>query len=240
MHSTLIITLGVLFGALSIFLIPYGFDLRNKEIQALSGELITPKVDFQRQFEVNIGSNILVSEVNALSQGINLRRFIDFGYDYPIQIRFKDGRLLISAEIKNQNGETIAKIKDNQWTVNNNKIIARDRNYNSYAFEVVDSELRPVLQVVVQDQNKIYIGGLFYTPNGTVLATPNGLFINPSDSQITDNIQPIFRYPSDKYLGQMIRFQRQDFLQTPLGIAAVIYGVATVVFLLLVVLEFVV
>jgi len=87
--------------------------------------------------------------------------------------------MLISTEIKNENGETIAKIADNHWVVNTNAVIASDRNYNAYAFEVINSDLIPVLQVVLQDQNRIYIGGFFCFENTTLLVTPNGVNTYP-------------------------------------------------------------
>jgi len=94
-------------------------------------------------------------------------------------------------------------ITDNQWTLSSDRRIASDRNYNGYAFEVIDSDSQPVLQIIVQNQNKIYIGELFYVPCGRVLSTPSLLIINPSNSQVKNNRQPIFKYPSDQYLGQM-------------------------------------
>jgi hypothetical protein len=202
--KAVLVVLGILFTVLGPILIAYGFQLRDIEIQAMKGEIAPFDIDFQKPFEVNFGSNIIIQTVNELSDGINLSTYINVGYEYPIQIKFRDVRLLVSAEIKNEEGETIAKIKDNYWVVNENNMIARDRNYNSYAFEVINSNLIPVLQVVVQEQNKIYIGGFFYDPSRKVLVTPRGLFINPSSAQIDENIQPIFRYPSEEHLGEMM------------------------------------
>lgn len=227
MKPELIIIIGVVCGALSLFLLPYGFQELNRIRQAMKGKLMTPEIAFQKPFEVNLGSNILIQTISELSGGINLSRFINVGYEYPIQIKFKDRKLLISADIKNKDGVTIAKIVDNDWLVNENKIIASDRNYNDYAFEVIDSDRIPVLQVYLKDQNKIYIGGLFYFPKGRMLVTPNGIIINPSSDQINEYIEPIFRYPSDKYLGQMAI--PETFFETPLGIATMVYGIATVI-----------
>jgi len=227
MRPELIIVIGVVCGALGLFLVPYGFESLNRMRQAMKGELMTLEIDFQKPFEVNLGSNILIQTISELSEGIDLSRFINVGYEYPIQIRFKDRKLLISAEIKNEDGVTIAKIKDNHWAVYPDKTIVRDRNYNDYAFEVIDSDLRPVLQVVLKGQNKIYIGGLFYFPRGRMLVTPKGVFINPSSDQIDEYIERIFRYPSDKYPGQMAL--PESFFETPLGVATLVYGIATAV-----------
>jgi len=92
-------------GVLGTFLLPYGFYLLGMESQPLNpltGQLTTPEINVQKPFVLNLGSNTLIQNVSALTQGVNLRRFIDFGCDYPIQIKFKDGQLLISALIMNQ------------------------------------------------------------------------------------------------------------------------------------------
>jgi hypothetical protein len=198
------VLLGIIFAILGTFLISYGFWIRDEETKTMRGELATPEVDYQEPFYVNFGSNILIQTIDDLSEGINLRRFIDIGYDYPIQIRFKDKKLSIYAEIKNDEGVTIAKIVDNNWLVNENNMIAWDRNYNYYAFEVIDSELIPVLQVVLESQNSIYIGGFFRFPNGRMLVTPTGIIINPSEDQISEHVKCIFRYPSEKNLGMLV------------------------------------
>lgn len=198
------IIIGILLGVIGSILVAEGFRLRDIEIKTMIGEIIPFEIDLQEPFEVNFGNNYLSTTVTQLSEGINPRKIIGYaGYDYPVNMIFKDRKLLVSAEIKNREGETIAKIKDNHWVVHENKILARDRNYNAYAFEVIDSDLIPVLQVVLRDQNRIYIGGLFYFETGRVLATQNGVLINPSPDQISEDVEAIFRYPSDEHLGEM-------------------------------------
>jgi len=127
---------------------------------------------------------------------MNLRNIIDLGFDYPFQIKFNEGKLLVSAEVRDQEGQTVAKIKDNQWDVNSNSIVARDRNYDDYVFEVIDSNNVPVLQVSVQNTNQVYVGGLFYVSNGRLLISPQGIEFNPTDIDIAEQLKPMFTYPS--------------------------------------------
>jgi hypothetical protein len=126
------------------------------------------------------------------------------GFDYPFQIKLKGRKLLFSVDIKNADNETIATIVDNHWGVNNNKVIAHDRNYNSYALEVIDSHLLPVIQIHFTPENKLYVGGLFYVSNGIMLATNDTTFFNPSSAEINSSLPRIFKYPSEQHLGEMV------------------------------------
>lgn len=183
----------------------------------MKGVLKPPEISFQKPFVVNFGSNIWVQTISEPNAQIDLRNFISYGgYEYPVQIRFEERKLLVSAEIENEEGETVAKITDNHWGVKEDVLIARDRNYNDYAFEVMDSDLIPVLQVAVQGQNTIYMGGVFFFPVGRMLVTPNGLIVNPSSEQINEYAKPIFRYPSDDHLGEMAM---PEFIMAPIGIS---------------------
>ena len=203
------IVLGVILGIIGIIgtsiIVRYGWELRKKELETMKGELKPPLIDFNKPFEVQLGGVHYITSIDELSTGINLRRALDLGYDYPFKIEFKDNKLFISAEIKDENLETIAIIEKNQWTVNENDIIARDRNYNDYAFEVIDAKLRPRLQVIVKEQNKIYIGGYFYSVKGTFLAVNGSTYINYPPESIKEYIQRIFEYPSETNLHKMVK-----------------------------------
>lgn len=199
-----LIAFGIVLVALGTILITYGFELRDMELRVMKGELIPFEVDPQKPIEIQVGGIHVITTIDELSEGFNLTRYVNLGFEYPFQIELKDGKFLTSVEIRNADGEMIAKIVDNQWVVNENKVIARDRNYNAYAFEVIDSDLVPVIQVFFTPQNKMYLGGLFYVPTGRMLVTPNSTILNPSSDDIKENIQPIFLYPSEEHLGAMV------------------------------------
>lgn len=200
----LAIVIGAVLTGLGPLLMYWGSDLRNRALETATGELKPPQIDIQKPFTLLLGSNSFTYSSDQLSQGIDIRRILDFGFDYPFQIRFEKGKLLVSVEVKNERGDIVAKIKDNNWTVSNNPILARDRNYNDYAFEVINSDNVPVIQVIAQGQNEIYLGGLFYDLNGwTLLITPEGMTYNPNASYI-EKARRIFQYPSADHLGEMI------------------------------------
>lgn len=148
------------------------FQLRDMELRVMKGELIPFDVNPQKPIEIQIGGIHVITTVDELSEGFNLSRYVNLGFEYPFQIELKDGKFLTSVKIWNADGEMIAKIVDNQWVVNDNTIITRGRNYNAYAFEVIDSDLVPVIQVVFAPENKMYLGGLFYVPTGECLSHP--------------------------------------------------------------------
>jgi hypothetical protein len=197
-------TIFAMIGVVGVFLIGYGWHLRGIEIGIMKGEILPFNVDPNEDIEVQVGGVHVVTTFDGLSEGFNLTRYVYLGFDYPFQIKFQNGKFLISTVIRNEEGEIIAKIANNSWVVNDNHIIARDRNYNSFAFEVIDSDLNPVIQVIFSPNNKMYLGGLYYVPSGRMLLTPEATILNPSSSQIAEKTQPIFVYPSEKNLGLMV------------------------------------
>lgn len=194
--ALLLIAFGAIIGTLSPIAVFYGSDLTKSGIGVLTGKLTPPQVNFQQSFEVHFDSVVVVYGADQLKDGVALATPVQLGNYAPIQITIKDGKLLVSAEVRNQAGETVAKIHNNEWSVNNNPVIARDRNYNDYAFEVIDSDGIPVLQVYMQSDNKIFVNGLFYLGNEKILAAPNQMLFNPTDTEINESLTPIFKYPS--------------------------------------------
>ena len=87
-------------------------------------------------------------------------------------------------------------------SVNYNPIVTYDRNYNAYAFEVIDSNIVPILQVVLTPENNIFVGGVFYGENESLVAQLNVTTIyNPDNYKYN---QTIFQYPSDINLGKLV------------------------------------
>jgi len=202
--KAIVILLGVVSAAMGVYLIPYGFQLADMETRAMKGELLPFEIDPQKPIEIQIGGIHVITDMNGLSEGFNLRQIIDLGFDYPFQIKLKDRKLLFSVDIRNANNETIATIAENQWGVKNDNTIAHDRNYNSYALEVIDSHLLPVIQIIFNPENKLYVGGLFYVSNGIMLATNDTTIFNPSPADINGSLPRIFNYPSEQHLGEMV------------------------------------
>lgn len=236
--SILALLFGVVFTIVGPLATSYSWQLADKESRAMIGQLLPFGIDSQKPIEIQCGGFHVNMTLDQLNEGFNLSRYVDIvGFDYPFHIALKDQRLLVSVDVKNTNGETVAKIADNQWSVNNNNVIAHDRNYNSYAFEVIDSDLVPVVQVVFKPQNKMYLGGLFYSPDWMVLLLPNDTsVINPSLTDLNESLPRLFKYPSEEHLGEMVepmpyqvsRASTQVFnlgvVLTTVGIPLFVYG----------------
>ena len=186
----------------SAILIPIGINKISKPKPMLQGTIGTFEIDENKAFTVNFGSNILTN-YQSLKGGLDLNKFINVeGFEYPITISSVSGQLKITAWINDEKGNMIAHIVDNNWEINPDNYF--DRNFSNCSVEVVNKDLVPVLQVEVKNGNYVYIGGLFYYPGGKILATPKGLFMNPSEEMINEATSTLFLYPSDKYLGRLV------------------------------------
>jgi hypothetical protein len=207
----LMILIGLLVVATGTYITIKGREIRSAEISAereiretKTGELEAPEVNITKDFFIQLGGVIIQYGIDDLRRGINLRQVINIGYDYPISINIDDSKLYVSVDILNEKNESIATIERNQWTINNNPIIARDRNYNEFAFEVIDAQLIPRVQVILMPNNWIYIGGYYHMGNNTILLVPDGFIGNPSEEQLsTSSQEKIFQYPSDENHGRM-------------------------------------
>lgn len=201
----LVVFFGIAFLTIGLIELEDGKQLADNETKMMKGELLPFEIDSQKPVEIQFGGFHAITNMSTLGEDFNLRRFIDFDVDYPFQIRLAGKRLSFSVDMKNGDNETIATISDNQWGVKNDNTIAHDRNYNSYALEVIDSHLVPAIQIVFTPENKLYVGGLFYLSNGVILvATNDTTMINPSPSEINSSLPRIFEYPSEQHLGEMV------------------------------------
>lgn len=230
------LSFGVLFTIIGPVAISYSFQLADKESRAMIGELLPFGIDSQQPVEIQCGGFHVIMNMSQLSNGFNLTQIINMGFDYPFHITLKDQKFLVSVDIQDAKGDTVAKIVDNQWAVNNNPVIAYDKNYNSYAFEVIDSNQIPVIQVIFSPENKMYLGGFFYVPNGALLLLPNDTtIINPSLTDANSSLPRIFKYPSEEHLGEMakpIPYQvpRASTQVLNLGVALTVVGIPLLVY----------
>jgi hypothetical protein len=228
---------GLLFLTIGPVLIGYGLILADDETKAMTGELLPFGIDSQKPIEIQCGGFHVGMTLDQLSEGFNLSYYVTLvGFDYPFHIALRNQRFLVSVDLKNANGETVAKIADNQWSVNNNNVIAYDRNYNSYAFEVIDSDLVPVIQVVFKPQNRMYLGGFFYSPNMTVLLLSNNTSIlDPSLTDLNSSLPRIFKYPSKDHLGETVvkstyEVPRSSSRVITLGVVFVVLGIPITIY----------
>ena len=183
----------------AVFLVPFGFHILHKPKPFLRGVLDAVSVDPQKNFTINLGTNSLITNYNSLVNGFDMKRFINYGYDYPIKIKVDRGKLFVTVWIIDNEGKMVAQIANNEWQVNPNNFY--DRNFSNMALEIIDNTKTPILQIIIKSGNEIDIGGVFYYPGGRVAATSRSFITNPSDSIIKKEMKRFFKYPGDKYLG---------------------------------------
>lgn len=244
--------IGLFLIIIGAFLMPIGGYLTeigrsdwDNAVKAMNGELNPFPVDTTKPFDVMLSEGVhLIFSAKDLENGFILSKMFPPSYNFtdnPLHIQFIDGKMFVSADVVNSKHELIAKIVNNEWkTVDPSTLSFWDRNYNSYAFEIIGPDNLPALQVIMVGPNQIQIGGLFYTKTGSVYIAPQGpdaaIFVNVGDQrrQSAENIPRIFYYPAltnPSNLGKMVNPvypstnpQFEPILMTALGITLVFLG----------------
>jgi hypothetical protein len=134
--------------------------------------------------------------------------FCDNGEPLVAINRDREGRILLSAKIRNEKGELIAEIRDNEWKLNPDLLF--DRNYTNFAVEVRERTGNVVLQVADLG-DVIHFEGILRCRNGRMLTiaryddgTKQGAAFTFTPNTASSNarrISEIFEYPSALHLG---------------------------------------
>jgi hypothetical protein len=123
-----------------------------------------------------------------------------------------NGKIKISTRVVGPDGKLIAEIIQNEWKVSPTE--SWDRNYSEDTLEVKDSRGLVILQVRALP-DLIQVQGGWWTdmgpPNGVrrlwIWHDPNKsgaqLVIAPREDPNPIVIRPIFKYPGDRYLGEL-------------------------------------
>ncbi len=209
------LVIGSIITVLGGLTITVGLESRQNAILALDGELNPFPIDTSKPFVVQLGK----TEGNELTDisftSEQLANGIDMNHVFPaasgvgapflmnqLKITFSDNKLGISTVIKDSDNRTIAEIINNEWkTVNPDTLMFWDRNYNAYAFEIIDCDNIPTFQVLIVGSNRIQIGGLFYTAHGTLYFEPRDdgclLHINQTIADLQNaKIQTLMKHPA--------------------------------------------
>jgi hypothetical protein len=211
---------GVVFiGILLIFIGGVIFEsassAENNALTTNIGLLNPPKIDTTKPITVALSGAIGNYTAQELANGIDLTRLIHIQagnetVPVPIQITFYNGELQVSAKIYDEKGNTLAQIQNNQWkSPSSDSMTTFYRNYNSFAFEVIDSNGFPALQVLVAEQNQIRLGVNFFYQGQPVVATvkPNIYFFGTFNLTQLDIQQlradTLFIYPVPEHIGKM-------------------------------------
>jgi hypothetical protein len=136
-----------------------------------------------------------------------------------ITLNLRDGKLLISAIIRDLTGKIIAELVNNEWQVNRNNMF--DRNYNDKAIEVRDNVGNVVLQAA-HFGDTIFFAGIFHCNSGkTGILHPikkgdAAIELIPPGEESDYQIEPLFKYPSNRYFGLSPRLEvlEKEILQS--------------------------
>jgi hypothetical protein len=140
------------------------------------------------------------------------------GSDPLVWLTNRNGQIKVSANIRNEKGELIAELRDNEWKLNKDQIF--DRNCTDYAIEVREKSGRVVLQVANLGE-EIYFAGILRCSNGrtlTVANTEQGPEFEILNPQVTSHlkIEPIFDYPSESHFGSCPGYESLKQREPPL------------------------
>jgi len=193
------IIVGVFGVAIFTILAGYGWLKLKQESEPLRGKISGKILDETKPYILNFGNNFREFNGNILKQGINLAKlsvvYIE-GVNIPIKLYSENNRLLIDATIYDKNNTIIGQIIRNEWEIIRGNI--RDRNYSINAFEIIDNENKPVLQIYLGEGNNIFFGGYFYNAN-----EKKYYYSTEGITYIESPMKTIFKYPSSKYLGKL-------------------------------------
>jgi hypothetical protein len=129
-----------------------------------------------------------------------------------LSIRLVDGRLLVTAEVRDEKGAVIAEMKDNEWKHQQPPIIF-DRNYTRDVLEIRDITGKVALQVA-NLRSTVDVAAIFHCANGwTYMAGPIGgvgsaLELRRPREPLEYDIPPICDYPSDLHFGSCPGIER--------------------------------
>jgi hypothetical protein len=127
------------------------------------------------------------------------------------RIELIDGKMKVSTQVKDSDGNLIAEIIRNEWKTS--PIGTWDRNYSDDALEVKDAKGNIILQVRTL-LDRIQVQGAWWIdmgpPNGVrrliARESPEGVgaefVIAPKDAD-QPAIVPMFEYPGDQHLGEL-------------------------------------
>ncbi len=174
---------------------------REEKASALEGDLFLPESNAkQKIIEFGEGG----TRVEAGPNG----RILSFFADANLDVENDKGHLLLSTEVRDQQGKVVVKLEKNHWSVSPDKGICLDKNYSRDALEVKDGRDHIVFQLRLYP-DRIQLQGEWFNDGGEdvlVVVDPNkkdtqiilkGSKYDPKIDAIM--IGPVFQYPSSRH-----------------------------------------
>ncbi len=127
----------------------------------------------------------------------------------PLFVKNVDGQIKVNTTIKSRKGGIVVELIDNEWKSNPQNW---DRNYSKDSLEVKDDQGDIVFQLRVLS-DRVQLQAIYYDGEGFATALfkdrdGHGVMMPPFKvGKITNPplIEPIFAYPSDLHLGELLR-----------------------------------
>jgi hypothetical protein len=218
--SVLLLVIGAIMGVIGNILYQDGTQERQQIIDSTKGSISSPESNSSfvpnpdQLYLISVGAFTTSFRYEDISAGFNLRRIVNIEQaDYDIQLKFDQNyNLLVSTKIRNEDNQTIAYIINNQWaTAETSSLLIGDRNFNSYAFELIGIDDLPILQVLLVNQTYIKIGVCLKVGNTWDLMPIDstsiiGCLTSDAQGQAAINYATshrLFQYPSAEHVGQL-------------------------------------
>jgi hypothetical protein len=144
----------------------------------------------------------------------NAEQSLGFLKALNLKLEVFDGKISVTAQIKDQQGRLVAELIRNEWTTAPNPQ-AWDRNYNDNTLEVKNSAGRIALQVRLLPDRVQLQGEWWDTNHGYRMvasddpSNPGGFIlifggpkVHPEDPPF---VKPLFVYPSDLHFGELVK-----------------------------------
>ncbi len=175
----------------------------TSSMTATSGVLSSPPQESAMSISVGSAEFVMLSTDGVV---------FDDGKNPLLSIRHADGRLLVTVEIRDEHGDLVAEMKDNEWKHQPAPAIF-DRNYTQDALEIRVKSGRVALQVADLGST-VSVAAVFHCPNGwTYMAGPiggigSGIELRPPGQQLSLSIPAFCDYPSDLRSGSCPGIER--------------------------------
>lgn len=144
--------------------------------------------------EFTIGSNRAMYSIAQLEKS-KIPFFINM---IPASLYVADGKPYVDIDIYNTLIEPPVRLQHNKIM---NRPAYWDMNSDKTALEIINEKQQIVFQLYYKTPSHIVINGLLINGKDTVLASDDGMIINP-DKIGTFSIKPIFKYPSLEHRGE--------------------------------------
>jgi len=142
--------------------------------------------------------------------------------DNNFKIEIEDGQIKVSMVIRDKEGNVVTIINKNEWKMNPGKLF--DRNFSENALEIIDQKGEIILQVRLLG-NCVQLQGKFYSSKDTYKSGlklgkdvigieigrfsekgnyPGGIHFLGRDTPSSLLNKPIFKYPSELHIGELL------------------------------------